>query len=162
MLQELRVCVCLWVVVLAAEMTAGCCMFHRGTGWGREGDEVDGAVSQGGANKISFYWPTTPEECLFVCMHDGGDKKLMHRHCWAGAWAGHCCPLQGMPNLCVSVCVCACLCVGVYVFPDRQISQHKLRTSLCWLSAATLWFANLKHTQTIGGSLTILHTAYFI
>lgn len=49
------------------------------------------------ANKITFYWPATPEECLFVCMHDGGDRKLMHGHRGAGDWVGHCCPLQGMP-----------------------------------------------------------------
>lgn len=95
---------CLWVGVLAAEVTAGCvvCSTGRGEGW----VEVDGAVSmRGGANKITLYWPTTPEECLFICMHDGGNKKLMLSHGGAGGSAGHCCPLQDRLHLCVCLCV---------------------------------------------------------
>lgn len=68
--------------MLVAEMTAGCvvCMLHTGN---RVKEQDDGALGLGmgrWANKITFYRPKTPEECLFVCMHDGGDRKLMHRH----------------------------------------------------------------------------------
>lgn len=35
---------------------------------------------EGGLIRSLFIGPSAPEECLFVCVHDGGDKKLMHRH----------------------------------------------------------------------------------
>ncbi len=130
-------------------------LVHVGAwGRGREGRRVMVQWIGGGANKITFYWPTTPEECLFVCVQDGGDKKLMHRHRGSGDWAGHCCPLQGMLPvcacvclcMCVWVCVCVCECVSVcmcvmeiciaalfFMSSDGQNSQHKLWTFLCWL-----------------------------
>lgn len=101
------VCVCVLVGMFGGgdDSRLGC-VPHAGRGrrlmvrgaWGGKG-------GGGGANKMPFYWPTTPEERLFVCMHDddGRDKKLMHRHCGASNWTGHCCPLQGTPSL--HVCV---------------------------------------------------------
>lgn len=68
--------------------------------WGGQGGRR-GDKGGGGGNKITFYWPTTPEECLFVCVHDVGNKKLMHKSCGAEDWAGHCCPLEGTLHLCV-------------------------------------------------------------
>lgn len=88
-----------------------CCMFH----WVREGgEEVDGAVSVGGrgANKITFYWSTSPEECLFVCMHDGGDKKLMHMHCGCRRLGWSLLPPAGhAPSICMCLSMFARACV---------------------------------------------------
>lgn len=75
------VCVCRWVDVGGRD-DSRLCSVHAPR-WHRVREQDDGAVSSGvgwTANKITFYGPTTPEECLFVCMHDGGDRKLMHRH----------------------------------------------------------------------------------
>lgn len=70
-----------WVDVGGRNDSRLCCI--RTQHWHRAREQDDGVVSLRvgrRANKITFYGPTTPEECLFVCMHDGGDRKLMQRH----------------------------------------------------------------------------------
>lgn len=89
-------------------------------------EETDDAGSLGWAGggliRCLFIGPQPQRSvCLSACMM-GGDKKLMHRHCGASNWTGHCCPLQGTPFL--HVCVGAAHIFVFLMSNDGQTLQH--------------------------------------